>query len=161
MPIPDLNQPPERDPLKVLLALLVDKVGLGHRPPLDHAGQRDRSKRGQPQKVRRAQRKVGKELQVARRVRPQLQVARRHAVLGLAPQRLQEQRLERARQPRRGRVVGLRLGGSGFGGGGFGGSGFGTASGMLVSSLVIEPQEFGISKAGCSGALGSGGQEEG
>lgn len=90
--VADLDQPPQRDPLKVLLALLEDEVRPGHRPALRHARERHGPVRGQAEVVGCPQREVAEELEVAQRVGPQLQIARRHAVFRLAPERFEVER---------------------------------------------------------------------
>ena len=100
VPVPDLNQPPQRGPLKVLLALLENEGTPGHRPPLGQPRQRRRPKRRQLEVVGRAEGKVAEEVEVGQAVRPQLQVAGRDAVLDFAPEGLEVQRLEGARHAR-------------------------------------------------------------
>ena len=85
----DLNQPAQRDALKVLLALLVHEVRPRHRPALDDFGERGRSGGGQFEVVGGAHGEVGHEFDVANRVGAQLQVAGRHAVLGPPAERCQ------------------------------------------------------------------------
>jgi hypothetical protein len=74
IPILDLYQPPQRDPLKVLLAPLVDKVGFKDRPALSEFGEGDRPLGREAEIVGSAHGKVGHKLDVADRVGTKLEV---------------------------------------------------------------------------------------
>ena len=80
----DLNQTAEGDPLKVLLALLVDKVTADDGPALSDAGKRHGARDGEVEVVRSAEGKIGKELEVLNTVGAQLEIADGQAVFGLA-----------------------------------------------------------------------------
>jgi len=90
MSILDLNQPPQRDALKILLGLLVDKVGLEHGPALYDLGERYRALGPEVQEKGGAHGEVGHKLDVAHGEGAQLQRANRVAVDGwVAAERLQ------------------------------------------------------------------------
>lgn len=112
----DLDQPPERDTLKVFLRLLENEMRLGHGPALDHAREGHGAEGGQAEVVGSAERKVAEELEVADRVGSELEVARGNTVLGFTAERLEVERLERAGHARHDHLLGL----SGGGGGGLG-----------------------------------------
>lgn len=92
----DLDQPPERDTLKVFLRLLENEMRLGHGPPLDHARKGHGAEGGQAKVVGGAEGEVAEELEVANRIGSELEIARGDTVLGFATERLEVEGLERA-----------------------------------------------------------------
>lgn len=90
----DLDQATERDPLKVLLALLVYEVTASHGPAFGDTGERHGAGDGEVQIVGGTDGKVGEELQVLHAVGSQLKVAYGEAVLRLPPQGTQVERLD-------------------------------------------------------------------
>jgi hypothetical protein len=89
MAILDLDQPPPRDSLKVLLALLVHEIGPRHCPALDDLREGCRSRGWQAEIVCGAHGEVSHELDVADRVRAELKVAGWHAIFRPSAKRCQ------------------------------------------------------------------------
>lgn len=81
----DLDESAEGDPLKILLALLVNKVAPGDGPAFDNARERNGSGDGEVEIVRGANGKVGKELDVLNTVGSQLEVTHGEAVFRFPP----------------------------------------------------------------------------
>lgn len=65
MTVLNLNQPPQRDPLKILLVLLVDEVGFEDSPALHDLGERDGALGLEVQVEGSAHGEVGHEFEVA------------------------------------------------------------------------------------------------
>lgn len=94
----DLDQAAERDPLKVLLALLVYEVTASHGPAFGDTGKGHGARDGEAEVVGGTDGEVGEELQVLHAVRSQLEVANREAVFRLPPERAQIERLDATRK---------------------------------------------------------------
>lgn len=89
----DLDQTTKRDPLKVLLALLVYEVTARHGPAFGDTGERHGAGDGEVEIVGGTNGKVGEKLQVLYAVGSQLEVAYGEAVLRLPPEGTQVERL--------------------------------------------------------------------
>lgn len=94
----DLDKTAECNPLKVLLALLVDKVTTSYSPAFDDTRKRHGSGDREAEVVRGTEGEVSEELQVLHTVGSQLEVANGEAVFRLPPERTQVQRLDAARE---------------------------------------------------------------
>jgi hypothetical protein len=90
----DLDQTTKRDPLKVLLALLVYEVTASHGPAFGDTGEGHGAGDGEVEVVGGTDGKVGEELQVLHAVGSQLKVAYREAVLRLPPEGTQVECLD-------------------------------------------------------------------
>lgn len=86
IPILNLNQPPQRLPLKILLTLLVDEMAHRYSPSFGNSGQGHGSVGGETKVVGGAHAEVGEEFQVADAVGAQLEIADWEADGGFAAQ---------------------------------------------------------------------------
>lgn len=93
-----LDKAAERNPLKVLLALLVDKVTASHGPAFGDTRKGYGAGHGEAEVVRSTEGEVGEELQILHTVGSQLEVANGEAVFRLPPERTQVERLDAARK---------------------------------------------------------------
>lgn len=85
----DLNQPPQRFSLKILLTLLMNEMRSRHSPSLYHSRQWYRSVCRQFEIICSAESEIGKELQIANTVRSELEIARGDSILGFAAEGLE------------------------------------------------------------------------
>lgn len=89
MTVLDLDEPPQRDTLEVLLRLLENKICTGDRPALRYAGEWDGATGGESHVVCCADGEVGEEEEVANRVCTELQITYGNTVRGCAAERLE------------------------------------------------------------------------